>query len=228
MTVTAVVVARGGSVRLPNKALLPFANTTLIAWKVRTLKRCREVDRVIVNTDCPEILAEAAAEGAEELPGGGRDYHGDTREMLADTSRRCVGANILWAHPTNPLIRAETYDRAVEAYRRGLSEGFDSLMSVTEIRRHAWSATGSPLNFMPWEGRHPLAAELQPILFQDGAIFIQARRAMEANRYFYGKKPKLFPVSPYEGLDIDHDCDYRAALALWEEGAESCLSDPSL
>ena len=67
MTVTAIVAARGGSVRLPGKALLPFAGTTLIGHKIRTLKACAIVDRVVVNSDSPEIIAEAVRYGAEPI-----------------------------------------------------------------------------------------------------------------------------------------------------------------
>lgn len=226
MPVIAVVVARAGSVRLPNKALLPFGGTTLIGYKVRTLLKCRHVAQVVVGSDGDAILAEAERHGA--LPIRRTPYHCDEKrcsanEMLADMAGKIDGdVDILWAHPTNPLVRAETYDAAIGAYVVGQPEGYDSLMSVTPVQRHAWAANGTPLNFNPWAGRHVFAAELQPIHFQDGAIFIQPRRQMVENSYFYGKRPKLFPVCQWEGVDIDTRADYLAACALWEDEAERC------
>jgi CMP-N,N'-diacetyllegionaminic acid synthase len=214
---TAIVVARGGSVRLPNKALLPFAGTTLIGHKVRTLKACRAIDRVVVGSDSMNILDAAEAEGAEIVL---RDhYHCDearcsANEMIADMAGRVEGDLIVWAHPTNPLVRSATYDAAVGMYREAIYKGHDSLASVYSVKRHAWASNGAPLNFNPWAGPHRLASELEPIRFQCGSIFIQPRQQMLENRYFYGRRPALFEMPADEHLDIDVRHDYETAVLL--------------
>lgn len=217
MPVTAIVVARGGSVRLPGKALLPFADSTLIGHKVDTLRRCRNVHRVVVGSDDDAILAEAIEHGSDVVR---RDaYHCDERrctanEMLHNMATR-IGGNdadlIVWAHPTNPLVRPETYDDAINVYRDCLGYGYDSLCSVLPVRRHAW-VNGSAFNFNPNADRHPLAKELKPVLFQNGAIFIQTRGDMLANSYFYGAKPYLYEMNEIESTDIDDRTDYETAV----------------
>src|SRR4051812_8383298 len=113
--VTAIVAARGGSQRLPNKALLPFAGATMIGHKVRMLMACGTIDRVVVNSDSNAIVAEAVRYGA--MPITGRDYRGDTHEMLYDSCRQIGGDGVIvWAHPTNPLVTAPTYDLAVRQF----------------------------------------------------------------------------------------------------------------
>lgn len=228
MTLTAIVVARGGSVRLPKKALLPFGGTTLVGHKVRTLLRCRYVTQVVVGSDSSEILLEAARNGAWGVT---RDaYHCDesrctANEMLADMAQKVEGDDIAWCHPTNPLISSGTYDAAIDAYRAGLAQGYDSLVSVYEVRRHAWmngkcwepkSGTAHrhpmPINYDPWAAVHAPAKDCAPIYFQDGSVFIQPREQMLANRYFFGTKPKLFIVPPEEVADIDSREDYEAAV----------------
>lgn len=209
--VTAIVVARGGSVRLPRKALLPFAGRSLIAHKVATLKRCKMVDRVLVNSDSGRILDEARSEGADTIQRP--DYHGKTAEMLTDSAKHADEGVILWAHPTNPLVRAETYDNAIGQYFAAITANYDSLLSVTAVKRHAWY-NGRPFNYDPWKPPHKLASELTPIMFQDGAIFIQTRDQMLANRYFFGDRPTLFQLDPAESIDIDTELDYRMACAV--------------
>src|SRR5688572_26476900 len=215
---SAVVVARGGSRRLPRKALLGFAGSTLIGHKVRELRRCCSVDRIYVGSDSDEILAEAEAHGAIAVL---RDsYHTDearctANEMIADMARKVDGDLLVWAHPTNPLVRPSTYDAAVTWYYAALEEGYDSLASVTRIQRHAWVGD-RPLNFDPWGPRHELASELPPIAFQDGAIFIQTRDRFLHTRYFYGRRPVLFPIPEPEGLDVDTAADLDIARRLWE------------
>jgi CMP-N,N'-diacetyllegionaminic acid synthase len=223
MSTIAIVVARGGSTRLPNKALLPFAGVTLIAHKVRTLKACPAIDRVIVGSDSEAILMEAVRHGAESVRRD--DYHCDERvcsanEMIADMVGRVPGLAdddvVVWAHPTNPLVRAETYAAAVQefGYRRASGQN-DSLMSVTPVRRHAWSGD-RPLNYNPWAPVHTFASQLDPIRFQDGAIFIQTAADFRRTRYFFGREPYPFDVPWQEGWDVDDLADFKVSEALWQ------------
>lgn len=213
----AVVVARGGSVRLPGKALLPFAGSTLVGQKVRMLRLCPLIHEVIVGSDSDAILEEARRAGA--LPVKRDDHHCNeavcsANEMIADMVSRVGGDVIVWAHPTNPLVRSETFTAAIARYQQAIAAGtHDSLCSVTRIKRHCWF-NGQPDNFDPWSVRHQLAAELPAYHFQDGAIFIQPREQMAANRYFYGRRPLLFEIPAIEGTDIDNRSDYEAAVAL--------------
>lgn len=216
---TAIVVARGGSTRLPNKALLPFAGSSMIGHKVRTLKQCLRIGRVVVGSDSDAILAEAKANGAETVKRG--DYHCDERvcsanEMILNMVSLVGGGPddvFVWAHPTNPLIRPETYDAAVDRFAAGMEFNFDSLMSVREEKRHAWF-DGKPLNFTPHEIPHRPASQLEPVLFQDGAIFIQTRQRWLDTAYFYGERPLHFQVPWDEGWDVDTERDMAVATAL--------------
>lgn len=217
--VIAIVVARGGSRRLPNKALLPFGGSTMIGHKVRTLLSCQRIDRVVVGSDSQAILAEASSAGAEVVV---RDAaHCDesrcsANEMIRDMAglvkSEDANAWAVWAHPTNPLVKPETYDAAIEKYGSvGLHH--DSLCSVTAEHRHAWFA-GSPLNFDPKAAVHQCAADLHPVLHQNGAIFIQSLQRFRETRYFYGKRPVLFAIDAMEAWDIDTLAEYHAALGM--------------
>ena len=212
---TAIIVARGGSTRLPRKALLPFAGTSLVGWKVEQLLACSGIDCVVVGSDDLEILREGERAGA--IPCERDAYHCDeskcsANEMIADMAGKVLGDTILWAHSTNPLVSTDIYDAAIHAYATR-SQGFDSLASVTKVQRHCWVG-GTPFNFDPKAERHQPAAELPFLHFQDGAIFIQPRRQMLSNRYFYGSNPVLFEIDAITGWDIDTERDYKLCLAM--------------
>jgi len=116
--------------------------------------------------------------------------------------------------PHQPLCGEKAYQAALDAFEfRG--GGHDSLLSVYRVQRHAWWE-GGPWNHRPWHERHELAAELQPVFFQNGAIFIQPRGKMVENRKFYGLSPILFELSAVESTDIDTDTDYCIAKALYQ------------
>lgn len=63
--VLAVIPARSGSKRIPNKNIRVFAGKPLIAYAIEQAKRVSFVDRVVVDTDSPKIAAIAKKYGAE-------------------------------------------------------------------------------------------------------------------------------------------------------------------
>ena len=225
MRVTAIVVARGGSRRVPGKALRPFGASTLIGHKVDQLRQCREIGQVVVGSDDREILAEAERHGAETRLRD--DYHCDESKCSANEMIRNMAAMVdcdvvVWAHPTNPLCLPDIYDAALTTYHDVVAKGMnDSLCSVTPIQRHAWRAGRQgeirqvPVNFNPWGDCHPLASELETTYYQDGAIFIQPHQQMLGNGYFYGDLPHLFPVAFPYGFDVDTERDLKLAQHIW-------------
>jgi CMP-N,N'-diacetyllegionaminic acid synthase len=219
LTVAAVIIARAGSRRLPGKNMLPFHGRPLVAHKVAQLKRCMFIDRVVVGSDSQPILDAAAREGAvtvRRAPEYCDEISQPWNAVIADMASKVAADVIVWAHCTNPCIRPETYDRAVFEYiRKGSALHHDSLVSVCALRSHLWFR-GAPLNYDPWCEPHPVAAELEPVYWQNGGIFIYDRKSMIQRRYVFGVRPLLFEIAPDEAIDIDTQDDYERALAMYQ------------
>jgi CMP-N,N'-diacetyllegionaminic acid synthase len=219
MKVAAVIVARAGSKRLPMKALLHFAaGRSLVAHAAWRLSLCMRVDEVVIGSDSDAIIAEGRRYGAGGLH---RDaYYCDearcpANDMIGDMAARVDADVIVWAHPTNPLVRPETYDAAINDFTDAVQAGtHDSLLSAHPVQRHAW-VDGRPVNYDPSAPVHTLAKDCKPVWFQDGAIFIQRREDMLRNRYFFGSRPLIFQTPEAEVCDIDTAADLDAARAAW-------------
>ena len=50
--IAAVVAVRKGSQRIPNKNIKPFGKSNLLDMKLDLLKSVRNIDEIIVNSDC--------------------------------------------------------------------------------------------------------------------------------------------------------------------------------
>ena len=105
--VTAVIVARKGSVRIPSKSLLKLNNETLIARKIKQLKNCRNIDRVVFGSDSEEMLEEAKSAGAETVRRP--DYYCDetvasANDMIGNMCSLINTDVVVWAHCTNHII----------------------------------------------------------------------------------------------------------------------------
>ena len=217
--VTAIIVARKGSVRIPSKNMLPLGSETLISRKIRQLKNCQNIDRVVFGSDSDEMLEHGKLAGAEVVKRP--DFFCDEKrasanDMIANMCELVKTDVVVWAHCTNPLLSSETYDAAVQTFFDNLGQ-YDSLLSVVEFREHLWGEDKKPLNYNPYQPRHTPARELPPYYMQDGGIFIQQHKQMLENRYFFGKKPYLFVIPDEEFLDINNMRDYLLAKTLIEQ-----------
>ena len=117
----AIVIARGGSIRLPRKNVRPFCGLPLVAWSLIAAKCARLVDWVFLSTDDDEIEAIGREYGAEII----------RRPDWPDADQ--VSANRVEAHacdeianlgydmprfvglfPTSPLRKPDDIDRVIE------------------------------------------------------------------------------------------------------------------
>jgi len=63
--VIAIIPARGGSKRIPNKNIKPFAGQPIISYSIKAAQATDLFDRIIVSTDSEEIAEVAKIWGAE-------------------------------------------------------------------------------------------------------------------------------------------------------------------
>ena len=65
METLCTICARGGSKGVPNKNIKLLLGKPLIAWTIEEAKKCKEINSVIVSTDCENIAKIAKDYGAE-------------------------------------------------------------------------------------------------------------------------------------------------------------------
>ena len=219
MEITAVIVARKGSKRIPSKSLLKLNGESLIERKIKQLKQCKNIDRIVLGSDSDEMLEVGKSVGAETVRRP--DFYCDesvasANDMIKNMMDLIKTDVVVWSHCTNPLLSSQTYDLAVETFLNNRPD-FDSLLSVVELKEHLWGTDTKVLNYNPYAAKHIPARDLPAYYMQDGGIFIQPYEQMKANSYFFGKNPYLFVIPNDEFLDINSYRDYLLAKVILEE-----------
>ena len=230
MEICAIIVARGGSKRIPKKSMLNLKGESLIARKIRQLSKCHTINRIVVGSDSEEMLAEAKSHGAEAVrrPKFYCDEESaSANDMIKNMCDLVKTDVVVWTHCTNPLLSSATYDDAVETFLENQLV-FDSLLSVTTLQEHMWTVDKKPMNYNPYAERHVPARELPVYYMQDGGIFIQPYQQMKANSYFFGRKPYLYVIPREEFLDINEPRDYLFAKFLLECNYTDSSSHPKM
>ena len=118
-SVLALIPARGGSKGVPGKNIRPAGGKPLIAWTIEAAKCSRYIDRLILSTDDPAIVAVAKQFGCDvpfmrpaELATDQADSMVVVRHALQAIGERYDYLVLL--QPTSPLRIAADIDAAVE------------------------------------------------------------------------------------------------------------------
>ncbi len=221
----AIILARGGSKRLPRKNILDFHGKPLIAWTIEAALQSAQYDRVLVSTDDQEIASIARSFGAE-VP--------FLRDRAADDITPSSEATLA------ALCQAEQY----------WDERFDlvsQLMANCPLRDAA-DITSSVLNFIckrvdsqissfrygwmnPWwaaklhqqsipeyifpEARIARSQDLPTLYCPSGALWITNAPSLKSSRTFYVSNHTFHELSWISAMDIDDAEDFEMAKACF-------------
>ena len=191
-----LILARGGSKRVPRKNLRLLGGKPLIAWTIMAGRYARLIDRVVVSSEDDEILAVAKRYGAEplvrpaELATDTMSSYPPILHALDSLGEPCEWVCLL--QPTSPFRRAVDIDRCLAA-------------------RHSCGPAIVSVEY----GKH----------ISNGAIYIAQtlwlRESLAAGIElpFDGAGLSQYPMPPERSIDIDTEEDFARAEALVKEMA---------
>ncbi|MCC6624331.1 MAG: acylneuraminate cytidylyltransferase family protein [Deltaproteobacteria bacterium] len=219
---------RRGSQRVPDKNTRPFAGHAggLLGVKLDQLEATRGFDRIVVDSNDPEVLERADARRARWSGHGALvvrerpDALGlgtTTTDALVAWALANVDADELaWTHVTSPFCGSAAYERLLAAWLSADREAHDSLMAVHPIRSFVWSAAGA-LNYRVGAGdlRWPRTQDVTPVFDVCSALFIVPVAVGRTLGDRIGGRPLLAELGRLDAFDIDWDEDFAMAEALW-------------
>ena len=218
MKITAVVPVRKGSQRVKDKNLRPFANTTLLDNKLKTLLLVPEFDSIVVNTN-----SEAAIELVEEEYKNTKITYHRREEYYA--SSQCSGSEFfkhlgevtdtdifVYTPCTSPFIKADTYSKCIHKFLS--TDKYDSLATVSSIKDFLW-LDGKPLNYNPLHA--PNSQDLPDVVALNFGVSIINKENLISNSNIIGKKPQFIVTDEIEAIDIDTPLDFYIAEQLYRK-----------
>ncbi len=240
-SLVALIPARAGSKRVPNKNIRLLAGHPVIAYAIASTLQSEICSSVIVSTDS-DVYADIARHYGAEVPFlRPVDIAGDlspdiewiefTLNRLKDEGREYDCFSIL--RPTSPFRTSETLRRA---WREFLAEeGVDSLRAVERCKQHPgkmWVVRGKRMTPLlplgpaeqPW---HSSQYQTLPEVFaQNASLEIAWTRVIFDGRTIAGNVLMPFFTENHEGFDVNQPMDWRIAEELVREGKVELPSVP--
>ncbi|MBF0462082.1 MAG: acylneuraminate cytidylyltransferase family protein [Magnetococcales bacterium] len=220
-TVLALIPARGGSKGLPGKNILPLAGKPLIAWTIAAATACPELDRVILSSDDPAIMATARRFGCEVPFVRPAHLANDTASAtdvilhVLDTLPERYDWLVL-LQPTSPLRLAADISACLAVCQH---ENAPACVTVTPTKSPFWSYfLAADQRMTPVLGRDNTQVgrqQLPPAYTLNGAVYVARCDWFRQHRLLVGAETRAHVMPAERSVDIDTAFDFQ-----W---AEYCL-----
>jgi YrbI family 3-deoxy-D-manno-octulosonate 8-phosphate phosphatase len=207
-----LVLARGGSVSIPKKNIVPVNGRPLIYYILDALCGSGSLTKVYVSTDSDEIadIVERynsdIVEVFERMPANAQSESSSEDAIIEFLN----GANIspeetlVFAQATSPLTKPSDISQALEKLKKSDA---DSLLTVVRQKRFIWSENGEPMNYSP--KTRPRRQDFDGFWVENGAFYISGvSRILETRCRISGKIEYWeMPEETYYELDELHDLE---------------------
>lgn len=216
--ITAFVPMRHDSERVKGKNYRPLGGRPLYHHIVASLLACQQIDEVIIDTDSSLITADAHSAFPEVRVLRRPDHllGGDVpmNDVLLHDIEQVEADLYVQTHSTNPLLRTETIQRALDAFSDA-QDHHDSLFTVTPRHTRLWSPDGQAINHDPEILLR--TQDLPPVMEENSCLYVFDAATLQRRRNRIGERPLLFPLDAYEAWDIDDELDWLVVAALFAE-----------
>ncbi len=232
-TIVALIPARSGSKRVPDKNIRPLAGHPVLAYTIAAARQSGIFSAVVVSTDSEHYAEVARKYGAEapflrplELAG---DLSPDIEWIehalykLKEMGRSYDCFSIL--RPTNPFRLPETIQHAWQEFL--VEKGVDSLRAVEKCGQHPgkmWVVHGKRMTPLlpfsqagqPWHST-PYQA-LPEVYAQNASLEIAWTRIIFEEHTIAGNVVMPFFTQGYEGFDVNQPYDWELAEKMVHTG----------
>lgn len=218
MKTIAIIPARGGSKRIPEKNIQLFGGLPLLVHSIQyALANSEIIDEIYVSTDDDEIKKIALENGAKVIDRP-KALSGDFEPTITalkhalETIEDAV-ENIILLQPTNPLRPDNLLKEAFEIYKKGK---YDSLFTVS--RNHQKFGKIKDNKFQPFNyaiGQR--SQDLEPLFFENGLLYI-TKASLILKEIIISENAFPFEVNHiFANIDIDTPEDLEYAEYLYQK-----------
>lgn len=214
---------RKGSERVKSKNTRPFAGIEggLVENKIKQLLATKHIDEILFSSNdemCIAIAEKYASDSRLRIIPRPNELCLSTtnlQDLICYVPTITNADHILWGHVTTPLVEAKVYDTAIEQYLSKITKGYDSLVSIKELKNFLLNQEGKLVNNttdIPW----PRTQDLEPLYEINHAIFLAKRSVYTEQKNRIGQKPLLYIMDEIHSKDIDWEEDFKIAEIMYK------------
>jgi len=215
MSIIAVIPARSGSKRVPDKNMQPLKGKPLLQYTVECAVAAGCFDRILVSTDSERYAQAAKGWGAEVVmrPDQMSQDASSTEDVVLHVLDS-LDQDPEWVctlQPTSPFRTPENIRAVMDKASAGDA---DVVFTVSKEYSDFWQTAedGTLVRLFPDAPRRQ--QERTPLLVENSSVYCNRTSSVRALKKMYLGKVEGVEVSPQEGFDINTAEDLRYAAFL--------------
>lgn len=217
----AVIPARGGSKRLPNKNLLDLVGKPLINYTIDASLKSKYITKTIVSSDDDKILEVAKLNGSNiikrpvELASDHSSSFSAVEHTILNQNKKFDYVVLL--QPTSPLRDETDIDNAIELLKKKKA---DAIISVSQLEHSPlWSNTlpknNSLVDFLDSSVLNSRSQDLETYYRLNGAIYIcKTDLLLKERTFFLNNNIYGYKMDKESSVDIDDIYDFKLAECI--------------
>ena len=225
MSKIAIILARGGSKRLPKKNILEFYEKPLVAWTIEAAIKSNQYEHVLVSTDCKEIAALSIKYGAE-VPflrkESSDDYASSTEATLSALTQAENYWNMNFDSVSQLMANCPLRD---DGDIKKMMDFFEKSGAPSQISSfkfgwmNPWWAAKLDKKNKPTqifnEVLNKRSQDLEELYCPSGAFWIAKTSLLKKYKSFYMPNHIFCPIHWISAMDIDDANDFEMAKACF-------------
>lgn len=221
--VLAIIPARGGSKRLPQKNVLDLNGKPIISWTIEASLKSKYIDKTIVSTDSEFIMEISEKYGASvpfKRPANLSSDEAKSLDVIFHAVDFLKDINeeykyVILLQPTSPFRTSVDIDNSIKM----LNNKVKAVLSVCETEHSPLWANILPndlsmTNFLRKEIIGKRSQELPNYYRLNGAIYLIETEYLNKMGGFIGEHTYAYVMNQDNSLDIDTKQDYLFAKFL--------------
>jgi CMP-N,N'-diacetyllegionaminic acid synthase len=225
MKILALILARGGSKRLPNKNILPLGGKPLVSWSIDVAKDIPEICEIMVSTDNKEIKEVAKKAGAY-VPWLRPDDLSNDDSNSVDAAIHALDwyetnhgkvDGLMLLQPTSPFRTSTSIKEGIRLFSKFK---MITVIGVSQTHQHPnWTFRIKQEVLTPFfdgSGLNTRSQDLDPAFIVNGSFYLISPQNLRVSKSFFGGT--LTPLvidSRIESIDIDTEEDFNYAKYCW-------------
>ncbi len=213
--IVAIIPARSGSKRLPNKNIKVFNGRPLLYWSIAAAKKVKIIDKIYVSTDSLKIKKIATKFGAlvpflrPKVYATGKS---PSEKLILHTLKNLNDKidYVILLQPTSPL---RNYKDVESSLKYTIKKAINSLVSVSNLSDYKLNLLENSSKKMKMMNKKKVAQ----FKYINGSIYILKVSNFLIKQKIVSSSTKFFETNKNESIDIDTKLDFEIAKILSKE-----------
>ena len=223
MKAVAIIPARGGSKRIPQKNIKPFCGLPIIAYPLKLALQSGIFERVVVSTDSAEVAAVALKLGAEvvDRPADLANDHSALLDVMVHEARRLNtpgGPDYLcYILATAVFLSPDELRRGANAVESGgFCHALTAVPFASPVQRAFVQTTNGGTRMLTPDSYKRRSQDFPTVYHDAGQCYWgKIESFINGMGSYFGDTTTIIPMAPHSVIDIDTEGDWQMAEAIF-------------